>query len=47
MKLKRKHPKERIRSEMGMKVRKNFSNKRKNMGGNLGAVEGQRSFINR
>jgi hypothetical protein len=32
---------------MGMKVRKNFTNKRKNTGGNLGAVEGQRRFINR
>lgn len=40
MKLKWKHPKERVRSEMGMKVRKNFTNERKNMGG-------QRRFFNR
>jgi len=30
-----------------MKVRKNFTNKRKNMGGKLGAVGGQRIYINR
>ena len=32
---------------MGMKVRKNFTNKWKNMGDNLGAVGGQRRFNNR
>jgi hypothetical protein len=32
---------------MGMKVRKNFTYKRKNMDGNLGVVGGQRIYINR
>jgi hypothetical protein len=32
---------------MGMKVKKNFTSKRRNMGGNLEAVGGQRRFINR
>jgi hypothetical protein len=32
---------------MGMKISKNFTNNRKNMGRNLGAVGGQRRFINR
>jgi hypothetical protein len=32
---------------MGTKVRKNFTNKRRNKDGNLGAVGKQRRFINR